>query len=175
MSITLACKLFFKVIGNRAFARDVSEWLARPVTPALTEPPPPAGPVRTEAIELLATLQREGRLVDFLQEKLDGYNDAQIGAAVRDIHRDCAKTLDRLFGLAPLTSEKEGAEVTLPASIDPGAWKLTGHVGENPTKGRLCHHGWKITRHELPAWTGRKESAWIVAPAEVELAAGVSS
>src|SRR5207253_6846543 len=36
------------------------------------------------AVQLLAILQREGRLLDFLQEDVDGYADAQIGAAVRD-------------------------------------------------------------------------------------------
>jgi hypothetical protein len=140
--------------------------------PALPSPRPaaaPPGPQRTAAVEVLATLQREGRLLDFLQEKLEGYSDAQIGAAVRDIHRDCAATVNRLFGPAPLVNQAEGSPVALPPDIDPGQWKLTGRVGSETKQGRLCHHGWKITRHDLPAWTGRDESAWVIAPAEVEI------
>ena len=45
-------------------------------------------PARSEAIALLETLQREARLVDFIKEPIDVYADAQVGAAVREIHRD---------------------------------------------------------------------------------------
>lgn len=168
MSIGLAFNVFFKVLGNRDFAGKLTEWMARPAIPEPKPAPKAAGPRRTEAIELLAALQREGRLVDFLQEKLDGYSDAQIGAAVRDIHRDCRSTLQRLFGIEPLLNQAEGSSVTLPASADPGQWKQTGRVGAG-NQGRLCHHGWKVTRHDLPAWTGSDASAWVVAPAEVEI------
>lgn len=169
MSLGLAFKVFFKVLGNREFSGRLSDWMATPALPSPAEAKKTA-PVRTEAVELLATLQREGRLVDFLQENLDGYSDAQVGAAVRDIHRDCAKTLDRMFGLAPLVDQTEGSTVPVPADQDPGSWKLTGNVRPGATSGKLCHHGWAITRHELPAWTGRASSAWVVAPAEVEIA-----
>jgi len=169
MNISLAFKVFFKTLGNRDFAAQVSSWMGKAALPA-----PAAkgvsGPKRTDAVELLATLQREGRLVDFLQEKLDTYSDAQIGAAVRDIHRDCNKTLDRLFAIAPLLDQPEGASVNLPEEIDPGQWKLTGRVGSGAASGRLCHHGWKITRHDVPVWTGRDASTWVIAPAEVEIA-----
>lgn len=169
MNIGLAFKLFFKVMGNRDFAGQVSAWMAKPTLPAPKKEKPPEK-TRTEAIELLAVLQREGRLVDFLKEKLDGYTDAQIGAAVRDIHRDCGKSLERIFGITALAEQPEGSAVSLPSDIDPGLWKLTGNVGPHPSSGKLCHHGWKITRHELPAWTGRDESAWVIAPAEIEIA-----
>ena len=39
-----------------------------------------------EPLRLLAILQREGRLLDFLLEDISSYQDAQIGVAVRDIH-----------------------------------------------------------------------------------------
>lgn len=169
MSIGLAFSVFFKVLGNRDFAGRLSDWMDRPAIP---EPKPaapkPDAPRRTEAVELLATLQREGRLVDFLEEKLDAYSDAQVGAAVRDIHRDCRATLQRLFAVEPLVAHAEGSTVTVPATPDPGQWKLTGRVGQGTT-GRLCHHGWKITRHDLPAWSGSEAAAWVVAPADVEI------
>jgi hypothetical protein len=169
MSIGIAFKLFFKALGDRDFAAEMKDKLASGAPKVLPEQAEPKGPRRTEAVELLATLQREGRLVDFLQEKIEGYSDAQIGAAVRDIHRDCGKTLSRLFAIAPLENQPEGASINLPAEIDPGAIKLTGQVGSSAKQGKLCHHGWKITRHDLPAWTGRDESAWVIAPAEVEV------
>lgn len=169
MSIGLAFSVFFKVLGNRDFAGRLTEWMARPAIP---EPkaaaPKPDAPRRTEAIELLATLQREGRLVDFLQEKLDGYSDAQVGAAVRDIHRDCRATVQRLFGVEPLVAQAEGSTISLPATPDPGLWKLTGRVGQG-SQGRLCHPGWKITRHDLPAWSGSDAAARVIAPADVEI------
>jgi hypothetical protein len=43
-------------------------------------------PAPQAAVQMLAILQREGRLMDFLQEDLSLYDDAQIGAAVRNIH-----------------------------------------------------------------------------------------
>ncbi len=63
------------------------------------EPKKPAAAPRgrSEALTLLATLQREARFVDFIMESLEGYSDAQIGAVARDVHRDCGKVLERLF------------------------------------------------------------------------------
>src|SRR5579875_2269671 len=52
---------------------------------AVTAPPAPARtpPPETAALALLAALQEEGRLVDFLTEDIAPYSDAQVGAAVR--------------------------------------------------------------------------------------------
>jgi hypothetical protein len=126
--------------------------------------------VQSEAITLLAALQREARFVDFIQESLDGYSDAQIGAAARDVHRDCKAVLARMFALRPVTTEEEGKEVEVPAGFDPGRWRLTGNVtGEPPFHGRLVHPGWEATICELPTWSGGAAAARIVAPAEVEL------
>ena len=60
----------------------------------------PKPPARSEAITLLAALQREARFVDFIQESLAGYTDAQIGAAARDVHRDCGTVLKRMFAFS---------------------------------------------------------------------------
>ena len=130
----------------------------------------PKPPARSEAITLLAALQREARFVDFIQESLAGYTDAQIGAAARDVHRDCGAVLKRLFALRPAVAEEEGKEVEVPAGFDAGRWRLTGNVaGEPPFHGRLVHPGWEATTCELPTWSGSAAAARIVAPAEVEL------
>jgi hypothetical protein len=123
------------------------------------------------AIQMLAILQREGRLVDFLREDLHPYSDDQIGAAVRSIHEGCQTALQEHLDLRPIVDEAEGAEVPVPANFDPKAIRLTGNVSGNPPfKGVLRHHGWRVVRIDLPQLTTLQEKDWILAPAEVEIA-----
>jgi hypothetical protein len=127
-------------------------------------------PTRSDALTLLSTLQREARLIDFLMEDLSSYDDAQIGAAVRDVHRDCTAVLERLFALRPLRYQEEGARVEILAGYDPVQVKLTGNVTKPPPFwGTLVHHGWQATQCALPEWSGQEESARVIAPAEVEV------
>ena len=122
------------------------------------------------AVQLLAILQREGRLLDFLQEDVDTYSDAQIGAAVRDIHRGCKKALAEHMALEPVLREPENAQVRVDAGFDPSRIRLVGNVvGEPPFTGALRHHGWRIAKVTLPA-PARGTDPSVVAPAEVELA-----
>lgn len=182
--IGTAFRSFFRALGNAEFAEKVRAILdgktdGKPQ--AVAEPAkiaPPAKPVevakappqRSEALTLLAVLQREARLVDFLKESIAGYDDAQIGAAVREIHRDAAGTLDRIFALKPVRTEAEGAAVTVPAGYDAGRTRLVGNVaGSPPHTGSLVHAGWEATKVELPEWNGTAASAKVVVPAEVEL------
>ena len=117
-------------------------------------------PTRSDALTLLATLQREARLIDFFMEDLAGYDDAQISAAVRDVHRDCAAALERMFALRPLRSQEEGSHVEIPAGYDPVQITLTGNVtGQPPLRGTLVHHGWQAMQCELPEWSGQEESS----------------
>jgi hypothetical protein len=175
--ILLAIRVFFSTLFNggvaekvaRIFSGDASA--ASPTsTPQPRQPPVPKPPARSEAITLLATLQREARLVDFIQESLADYSDAQIGAAVRDIHRDCGVVLKRLFALRPVAEVDEGVVAEIPVGADPARWRLTGNVaGDPPYRGRLVHTGWEATICELPTWSGTPAAARVVAPAEVEL------
>ena len=120
---------------------------------------------------MLAILQREGRLVDFLQEDLRPYTDDQIGAAVRSIHQGCQAALLEHVDLKPILEDAEGAEVTVPPDFDPKAIRLTGNVsGDPPFRGTLRHHGWRVVRLDLPQVTAPQELGWILAPAEVEIA-----
>lgn len=136
---------------------------AEPVKPA--EPPKPSG----APLRLLALLQREGRLLDFLMEDVQAYNDAQIGAAVRDIHRTCRKALQDHLVLEPVLPDAEGADVTVPNGFDPAAIRLTGNVtGQPPFRGALRHHGWRVRQIKLgPPPSGQDE--FVLQPAEVEL------
>lgn len=179
--ILLAIRVFFRTLFDADVARDVARVLqgpeaagaavAEPASPAaVRQPPAPPRPARSEALTLLATLQREARLVDFVKEPLDSYTDAQIGAAAREVHRECGKLLERLFALRPVLPDQEGAEVAVPAGFDAGRYRLLGNVtGQPPFRGRLTHHGWEATSCELPSWSGSGPAARVVAPAEVEL------
>lgn len=122
-----------------------------------------------DALHLLAILQREGRLVDFLQENIGGFSDAEIGAAARAVHAGCKKALDACLLLAPVMSEAEGSDVVIAADFQPDSVTLTGNLsGQPPFRGQLCHRGWKVTEVHLPEVASDKDLS-IVAPAEVEL------
>ena len=101
-----------KAAKAAAVARDVR---AEPERPKLST----AQHHRDGALALLALLQREGRLVDFLREPLDGFSDAEIGAAVRDIHRGCKKVLAQHLPLEPVMPGAEEAQVAVPKGFDP--------------------------------------------------------
>jgi len=179
MRVFLAIRVFFLTLFSAATAARIREALEAPVgeqppaerpKPKPKEPPRPKAPVRSEAVTLLATLQREARFVDFIQEPLGDYSDAQIGAVARDVHRDCAQVIERLFGLVPVVDGEEGSQIEVPAGFDAGRFRLTGNVaGEPPFSGHLAHHGWAATRTKLPAYSGSPAAARIIAPAEVEL------
>ncbi len=183
--IWIALRVFFVALFNAEVSRQVEEVLDRrrlpkPATPApeakaepkKTEPkkPPAKVAVRSEALTLLASLQRDARFVDFIKEPLGDYTDAQIGAVARDVHRDCGKVIERLFAPAPVLTHEEGAEVEVPVGFDAHRYRLVGNVvGEPPFHGRLVHHGWEATKVELPTWSGSEGSIKVVAPVEVEL------
>jgi hypothetical protein len=181
MRLGVALKAFLRALRDRTFAEQVDRLLqGHPLALSTTTEVPLAdrlradmeaqAPTRSDALTLLATLQREARLIDFLMEDLSGYDDAQIGAAARDVHRGCAAALERMFTLRPLRYQEEGAHVEIVAGYDPAQITLTGNVtGQLPLRGTLVHHGWQAMQCELPAWSGQEESARVIAPAEVEV------
>lgn len=121
------------------------------------------------ALVVLGLLQREGRLVDFLRESLDQHEDADIGAAVRDIHRGCQKVLADHFDIEAVMPGDEDDAVTVPKGFDPGEVRLIGEVnGEPPFKGVMRHHGWRATKVKLPSLAEGIDRN-VLAPAEVEL------
>jgi len=124
---------------------------------------------RDGALALLALFQREGRLVDFLREPLDGFSDADIGAAARDVHRGCHKVLDQHLTLEPVMPGAEEAKVSVPKGFDPAEIRLIGEAkGEPPFRGTLRHHGWRVVHARLPTLSDGVDRT-VIAPAEVEL------
>ncbi len=123
----------------------------------------------TAVVQLLGLLQREGRLIDFFQEDIEPYDDAQIGAAVREVHRGCRAVLKDSLGLIPVLDAQEGTEVEVDEDFDPAKIKLTGNVhGEPPFRGVLRHCGWQAAEIRLPVRTGDVDRR-VIAPAEVEV------
>ena len=178
-----ASVIFFLLIGlflwlllRRSIAHHVQE-SGRPQR-VEQRPPPREEGEETEAdrrifVHLLSALQREGRLMDFFSENLAGYQDAQIGAAVRTIHENCKKTLDKYLAPQAVLEQQEGDEITLQKDFDPGAVKLIGNVtGQPPFTGIVRHRGWRAGKLALPTLSGHQDPA-IIAPAEVEVRGGV--
>ena len=126
-------------------------------------------PNNAAALQLLGLMQREARFVDFIQEDVAPYTDAEIGAAARVVHEGCRKVLRDNFSIAPVRTEAEGTRITLPAGFDAAAVRLTGNVvGQASFTGTLGHRGWQATEVKLPQLTDSK-AAQVIAQAEVEL------
>ena len=184
--LSLAFGAFFKTLGDAEFAARLRDDQVGPLaappasapvhvpTPA---PAPAAAPIPTPlrettpeaALQLLTLLQREARLIDFANENLAAYADADIGAAARVVHEGCARVLKEHFTIQPVRTEAEGARVTLEEGFDAASVRLTGNVvGKAPFKGTLSHRGWRATEVRLPQ-LAKGHDASVIAPAEVEL------
>jgi hypothetical protein len=152
----LALKSFWSCLTDAGFASQTERIVRRESSGA--------------DLRVLAVLQRDGRLVDFLQEDIDGYTDEQIGAAVRDIHRGCRKALSDYLTVEPVLAGEEGQPVAISAGFDPAAIRLTGNVGGNPPfRGVLKHHGWRVKSVRLPTLPAARDQTSVLAPAEVEI------
>ncbi|MCC7219236.1 MAG: DUF2760 domain-containing protein [Candidatus Contendobacter sp.] len=170
--LTLALRAFGRILTQSDFASDVlrlDRGESRP--PVVEEPPKP--PLREtspdSALQLLALLQQEGRFVDFLEENVAAYSDAEIGGAARVVHEGCRKVIHDYLHLEPVRTEVEGAQLTLPAGFDAAAVRLTGNVvGQPPFTGTLMHRGWRATGITLPK-IAESHDVRVLAPAEVEL------
>lgn len=159
-----ALKCCFRSMVDDVFGEKVTELLTPP-PPKPAAPPKPSG----EPVRLLALLQRDGRLLDFLLENIQSYDDAQIGAAVRDIHRQCQAALKEHLVLSPVIAQQEGATVDVPVGFDPSAIRLTGNVtGQPPFRGTLQHHGWRVTESKF-APLPEGQDPLVLMPAEVEI------
>lgn len=191
--LSLALASFFSILSRPGFAADVERlrregWPApaAPVAAAPVAPVSPAAPVapvvvppapapqpqlapETAALQLLGLLQREARFIDFVQEDVQAYGDAEIGAAARVVHEGCRKVLREHFTLAPVRAEAEGNRLTLQPGFDAAAVRVTGNVvGQPPFTGTLGHRGWRATETRLPK-LGQGHDASVLAQAEVEL------
>lgn len=185
--IGLAFGCFFKLLFGGRLPANAVDYLpedalpkalpeSAPVKEAEEKPKAKPAPKKSHAeqhrdgsLAMLALLQREGRLVDFLQEEIEDYDDSDIGAAVRDIHRGCRKVLNDYLTLEAVMPGEEEDSVTVPVGFDVGEVKLLGEVkGDPPFKGVMRHHGWRAKETNFPKLTGDIDRH-ILVPAQVEV------
>ncbi len=176
--VTFAFRCFFSIL----FHADIPKDIAATLRPAEAVPVPavplsrlklsdaPTAESFDRAVQILALLQRDGRLIDFLAENIAPYPDEQLGAAVRSIHETCRKVLDQYIKLEPVMNAEEDQPVTVESGFDPATIKLIGNVaGSPPVRGTLRHKGWRVKQVSLPPLP-QGAGRMVVAPAEVEIA-----
>jgi hypothetical protein len=180
--VAFAFRCFFSILFHGEIPNDVAQKMVKAASPVwqapavavpslsrMKEVERPAAEAFDRAVQMLALLQRDGRLIDFLTENISAYPDEQLGAAVRTIHETCRKALDQYVKLEPILNSEEDQPVTVQAGFDPTAIKLIGNVrGEPPVRGVLRHKGWRVKEVNLPPLS-QGVSRMVVAPAEVEL------
>jgi hypothetical protein len=170
--IVLAFRSFFSLLFSGELSQETLTALnlTRRAAAAAAKPASAPAAVRASdgALQLLAILQRDSRLIDFLQEDIAGYSDDQIGAAVRELHDQCRDAIARYVTLAPVIDGVEGTYAKAPAQ-DPNLVKFVGNVpAKPPAGGTLRHKGWRATKVDLPSLPA-KQDATVIAPAEIEI------
>jgi hypothetical protein len=173
--LALALRASWRMLVDSDFAGRVQRLeQVREASPAsaVAEPHKPAilrDTLPDSALQLLTLLQQEGRFVDFLEENVTAYSDADIGGAARVVHEGCRKVIREYLHIEPVREEAEGARLTLPAGFDAAAVRLTGNVvGQPPFTGTLMHRGWRVSQITLPR-LAEGHDVRVLAPAEVEL------
>ena len=172
--ILLAFRCFFEILFHGALSANALGALKLARREQAAPGPkgtPPAAALRTPAdgaLQILAILQRDSRLVDFLMEDIASYSDDQVGAAVRELHDQCRDSIARYVTLQPVIDGVEGTPARAPSG-DPNAVRFIGNVPATPPPGgTLRHKGWRAAKVDLPGLTA-KEDTTIVAPAEIEI------
>ena len=122
-----------------------------------------------DGVFLLSLFQKQGRLVDFLQQDIASFSNAEVGEAARVVHGGCARILGDYFTMEAIRNEEEGALVSVDANYNLSEITLTGNLrGSAPYRGELLHHGWKISDQHPPEQLDPK-ARFIVQPAEIEV------
>jgi len=166
----MALSAFFRILFDGRHAAAWSRFQSSP------DPLPAANPAVSvpqaspdAALLLLSLLQGEGRFVDFVQQDISAFADAEVGGVARVVHAGCRKVLRAHLQIEPIRTEPEGQPVTLEPGFDPSKVKLTGNVaGQGRLQGVLRHRGWQASVLQLPTLVDRAGSG-VLCPAEVEL------
>ena len=165
----MALGCFGRILINPEFARQMASMPSAAAPAAPRSAPLPPERQHASGLAMLSLLQREGRLIDFLQEDVASFSDAEVGAAARVVHAGCKKVLKEHLTIEPVLKEAEGDSVQVPAGFDAQRIRLTGQVaGAAPFRGTLKHHGWAATAVRMPS-VAESLDPRVLAPAEVEL------
>lgn len=159
----LGLKCLGRTLRDKEFAAKV-----KPMLEVRIETPKPVKPSGAP-LRLLTTLQREGRLVDFLLEDISGFSDDQVGVAVREMHKHCRTALTKALDLEPVLPQGQDEPVEVAVGFDPSAIRLTGNItGNPPFRGVLRHPGWRVRTMRVAA-PPEGVDEFVLMPAEVEV------
>jgi hypothetical protein len=164
MALWMAIKAFFKALRNPNEAKQFIEADAAPQITSSEDTD-----IDLAHLRLLGLLQRSGRLIDFLKEDISTFPDNQVGAAARQVHKECADLLEDLVTIRPIFQDEEGSKVRVPVGYDADSIKVIGNVkGNPPYEGILMHRGWKAHKRSLPRNISEKHTE-VIFPAEIEV------
>src|ERR1700732_3667286 len=102
--IALAFQCFFSILFHGEIPNDIAQKRVKPTGPQvpaavvpsvsrLKEGEQSASEKFDRAVQMLAVLHRDGRLLDCLAEDSSVYPDVHLGAPVRTIHETCRQVL----------------------------------------------------------------------------------
>jgi hypothetical protein len=129
----------------------------------------PQNQSQAEVVTLLGIFQEKGRFIDFLMEDITPYSDADVGGVARAVHQGCKEALNEHFHIEPISTEGEGATITVPAGYSADEFRLVGNLsGDAPFTGKVVHKGWKTTSVKLPRVL-KTDRLPAIAPAQVEV------
>ena len=169
--LSLAINAFLRALSDAGFAarlRTIGREGPTLQAPAQQLPGRPVRDLRP-ALQVIGALQRDGRLIDFIQQDIATFEDAEVGAAARVVHDGCRRALLAMVQLTPVMLEAEGQAVSIQSGYDPHAIRLIGNVsGQPPFRGKLQHKGWRANHVKLPEIVGDHDCS-VIAPAEIEL------
>jgi hypothetical protein len=165
----------------------IDSLFANPQALAPTSPPPPVtvsepakvekrGPIipptpkpSGEPLQLLAILQAESKLIDFLLEDISAASDSQVGVGVREVHKLAQAALKKHLTIEPILPGEYEDRVTVPKGFNPSAIQVIGNVtGEPPFNGKLAYNGLRVKEIKLPT-RPEGQDPMILMPAEVEM------
>jgi hypothetical protein len=130
---------------------------------------PPAPKPTGEPLQLLAILQAESKLIDFLLEDISSASDLQVGLGVREVHKLAQAALKKHLVIEPILPGEYEDRVTVPKGFNPSAIQVIGNVtGEPPFNGKLAYNGLRVKEIKLPT-RPEGQDPMILMPAEVEM------
>ena len=120
-------------------------------------------------LRMLALLQAESRLVDFLLEDIQSFSDQKIGESVREIHKKAQAALKQHAVIEQVLPGNDGDTTTVQKGFNPSAIRVVGNVtGEPPFTGTINHAGWRVKELKL-ATPAEGADEFVLQPAEVQL------
>ncbi|MCO4784111.1 MAG: DUF2760 domain-containing protein [Candidatus Cloacimonetes bacterium] len=190
MRIFTAISVFFKVLFNGKYNKKLSEMDSNIIKLASLEKELESEQARLNldiqklknapkledhgfldegACALLSLLQKEARLIDFVQEDLSDVGDSQMGSVSKLIHKDLQKVFSQFVKIEAVADVEEGGTIHLAEGYSNKEFKLTGNVdAKAPFDGTLRHKGWLVSKMNLPK-RAKKDQNRVIMAAEVEV------